>query len=96
MYGGCYMFRHYMTLFGDLRSPLTTSLDTTRPSTIFYRLLLSWAFLTELDAGTSVDKGTDVFSFKNGLKYQCLKKFKFYICYLYALFFGEFGMSVWS
>jgi hypothetical protein len=24
----------------------TTSLDTTRPSTIFYRLLLNWASLT--------------------------------------------------
>jgi hypothetical protein len=28
-----------------LRSPRTTSLDTTRPSTIFYRLLLNWASL---------------------------------------------------
>jgi hypothetical protein len=26
---------------GDLRSPRTTSLDTTRPSRIFYRLLLN-------------------------------------------------------
>jgi hypothetical protein len=26
---------------GDLRSPRATSLDTTRPSTIFYRLLLN-------------------------------------------------------
>jgi hypothetical protein len=26
---------------GDLRYPRTTSLDTTRPSTIFYRLLLN-------------------------------------------------------
>src|SRR5215475_10994811 len=30
---------------GDLRSPRTTSLDTTCPSTIFYRLLLNWASL---------------------------------------------------
>jgi hypothetical protein len=29
----------------DLRSPCTMSLDTTRPSTIFYRLLLNWASL---------------------------------------------------
>jgi hypothetical protein len=28
-------------VLGDLRSPRTTSLDTTRPSTIFYRLLLN-------------------------------------------------------
>jgi hypothetical protein len=32
-------------LLRDLRSPRTTSLDTTRPSTIFYRLLLNWASL---------------------------------------------------
>jgi hypothetical protein len=29
----------------DLRSPRTTSLNTTRPSPIFYRLLLNWASL---------------------------------------------------
>jgi hypothetical protein len=51
-----YMFRHqlchpqgaYMYLLSYLylqRSPRTTSLDTTRPSTIFYRLLLNRASL---------------------------------------------------
>src|SRR5215471_6952089 len=53
MYGNSYMFRHYIAIFRErsccllrdpqLRLERTTSLDTTRPSTIFYRLLLNCA-----------------------------------------------------
>jgi hypothetical protein len=46
MYAISYMLRHYIAISGsDLRSPRTTSLDTTRSSTIFYRLLLNWTSL---------------------------------------------------
>jgi hypothetical protein len=46
VYGISYMFRHYIAIRrdvvrGDLRSPHTTPLDTARPSTIIYRLLLN-------------------------------------------------------
>jgi hypothetical protein len=46
MYGISYMFWHYIAIFsgvvsGDVVGYAARSLDTTRPSTIFYRLLLS-------------------------------------------------------
>jgi hypothetical protein len=46
MYGISYMFRHYIVIFTDLRSPRTTPLNTTRPSTIFYRMFLNWTSLS--------------------------------------------------
>jgi hypothetical protein len=45
----------WMGVFWDLRSPRTTSLDTTRPSPIFYRLLLNWVSLKAL--GTLSEDG---------------------------------------
>jgi hypothetical protein len=42
---GVHLNKLFITRIQMNRSPRTTSLDTTRPSTIFYRLLFNWASL---------------------------------------------------